>query len=123
MTPDQISHMIFIFQRLTVPLVKHEIGVEVIRHCFDIFPAKQTQVFNTESHPSFTNLIISIIVIVFSQIIDVIADNLFEIATKESGSFLLRDVLRSKVFLLENRQRILSEIIANVHRLSLDPFG
>ncbi|XP_073065191.1 pumilio homolog 12-like isoform X2 [Primulina eburnea] len=99
MTPEQISHMISIFQRLTVPLVNNEIGVEVIRHCFDIFPAKQTQIIN------------------------VIADNLFEIATKESGSFLLRDVLNSEVFLLESRQRVLTEIIANVHRLSRDPCG
>ncbi|XP_075492588.1 pumilio homolog 12-like [Primulina tabacum] len=84
MTPEQISHMISIFQRLTVPLVNNEIGVEII---------------------------------------DVIADNLFEIATKESGSFLLRDVLDSEVFLLESRQRVLTEIIANVHRLSRDPCG
>ncbi|XP_073145314.1 pumilio homolog 12-like [Henckelia pumila] len=98
-TPEQKSHMISIFQSMTVPLVNHKTGVGVIRHCLYIFPEKQTQIF------------------------DVIADNLFEIATTESGAFLLREVLNSQVFPPEIRQHILSEIIENVHRLYLEPFG
>ncbi|XP_073145202.1 pumilio homolog 12-like [Henckelia pumila] len=98
-TPDQISHMISIFLGITVPLVNHEIGVGVIRHCLHIFPAKQT------------------------QILDVIADNLFEIATWKTGCLLLGDVLGSKVYPLESQQRIVSEIIANVHRLCVTRYG
>ncbi|XP_073021752.1 pumilio homolog 12-like isoform X2 [Primulina eburnea] len=98
-TPEQISRMISVFSSLTVPLLKDGFGSGVISYCFHVFPTEETQ-----------------------PIVDVITDNFLEIATNESGCFLLK-VFCSKGFLLECRPRILSEIISNAHHLSHDRFG
>ncbi|XP_075515631.1 putative pumilio homolog 7, chloroplastic [Primulina tabacum] len=94
--------MMSVFQQLTLPLVNHHIGYDVIAHCFDVFPipAEETK-----------------------PILDGITDNFLEIATNPSGICLLRQILVSKVFLLESLPTILSEIIVNVYQLSQDPFG
>ncbi|XP_073063818.1 putative pumilio homolog 7, chloroplastic [Primulina eburnea] len=44
-------------------------------------------------------------------------------ATNLHGSLLLRELLDSKVFLLESRPSILPKLIADVHQLSHHPYG
>ncbi|XP_073017177.1 uncharacterized protein [Primulina eburnea] len=53
MAPEQISGMISIFRQITVRLVNNPIGSRVIRHCLEIFPVEETEVFVAQLHPIF----------------------------------------------------------------------
>ncbi|KZV44556.1 pumilio12-like [Dorcoceras hygrometricum] len=99
MAPEQISLMISTFRRITVPLVNNQIGSRVIQHALSVFPAQETEI-----------------------ILDVIADNCFQIATNRSGCCFLQ-VFITKDCPLESQRRIVTEIVLNIHQLSKNQFG
>ncbi|XP_073063807.1 pumilio homolog 12-like [Primulina eburnea] len=101
-TPKQKSDVIYALQPLVAQLVNHQFGSGVIGVILRIFrkTAKETP-----------------------PMLDAIADIFFEMATNLHGSLLLRELLDSKVFLLESRPSILPKLIADVHQLSHHPYG
>ncbi|XP_075520531.1 putative pumilio homolog 7, chloroplastic isoform X1 [Primulina tabacum] len=101
-TPKQKSDVIYALQPLVAQLVNHQFGSGFIGVILRIFreTAKETQ-----------------------PILDAIADIFFEMTTNLHGSLLLRELLDSKVFLLESRPSILPKLIADVHQLSHHPYG
>ncbi|XP_073024692.1 pumilio domain-containing protein C6G9.14-like [Primulina eburnea] len=97
--PELVSHMLSIFEHITIRLVNNHIGSGVIQHCISIFPAEETE-----------------------KILNVIADNCFQIATNRSGCCLLQ-VFITKDSPLESQLHILAEIVSNIHELSKNQFG
>lgn len=99
-TSKQKSEVISALQPLVPRLVNHQFGSRVIGSIIFSNTAKETQ-----------------------PILDAITDVLFEMATDQYGSLLLRELLHSKIFLLESIPSILTRLIADVHQLSHHSYG
>ncbi|XP_073124538.1 pumilio homolog 12-like isoform X2 [Henckelia pumila] len=100
MTPNQVSHIMNVFSYFTVPLVNHQIGCQVIHHCFKIFPANQTQ-----------------------PILEVIDRYCLEIAVDQNGSALLQVLISGDYLKGGPLYRIVSTLWSMSYNLSRNEFG